>query len=68
MAVNKSRQFIKGFIIGFAVMISITILIIPGILWTMGIWPVWTLLSYFIIIPTISGAFVAWLDLIKEEF
>lgn len=59
---NKSRRFVKGFIIGFAVMISITILVIPGSLWFAGIWPTWTLLSYFITIPTVSGVFAAWLD------
>ena len=59
---NKRSLFIKGFTVGFAVMISMTILIIPGTLWMMGMWPAWTLLSYFITIPTISGAFAAWLD------
>lgn len=62
MAVNKSRRFVKGFIIGFAVMISIAILVIPGTLWMMGMWSAWTLLSYFITIPTVSGVFAAWLD------
>ena len=59
---NKSRRFIKGFIIGFAVMISMIILITPGTLWMMGMWPAWTLLSYFITIPTVSGVYAAWLD------
>ena len=60
---NKKRsQFIKGFIIGLAVMISIIVLIIPGTLWMMGVWSAWTLLSYFITVPTISGVFTAWLD------
>lgn len=59
---NKSSRFIRGFIIGLAVMISMVILIVPGTLWMMGVWPAWTLLSYFITIPTISGAFAAWLD------
>ena len=59
---NKSSRFIKGFIIGLAVMISITILIIPGTLWMMGMWPTWTMFSYFITIPTISGVFSAWLE------
>ena len=59
---NKSRQFIKGFITGFAVMISMTILVVPGSLWFAGIWPAWTLISYFITIPTISGVFAAWLN------
>ena len=59
---NKRSRFIKGFMIGLAVMISITVLIVPGSLWLEGIWPAWTLLSYFITIPTISGAFAAWLE------
>ena len=59
---NKRNQFIKGFMIGLAVMISIIALLIPGTLWMMGMWPAWTLLSYFITIPTISGLFAAWLD------
>ena len=59
---NKSSRFIKGFIIGLAVMISMVVLIIPGTLWIMGRGPAWTLISYFITIPTISGVFAAWLD------
>ena len=59
---NKSSRFIKGFIFGLAVMISMVVLIIPGTLWIMGMWPAWTLISYFITIPTISGVFAAWLD------
>ena len=59
---NKSSRFIKGFVIGLAVMISMVIVIIPGTLWMMGMWPAWTLLSYFITIPTISGVFAAWLE------
>lgn len=59
---NKRNRFIKGFLIGFAVMISIIVVIIPGTLWMTGIWPAWTLISYFITIPTISGMFAAWLE------
>ena len=59
---NKRSRFIKGFIIGLAVMISMVMLIIPGTLWMMGMWPAWTLISYFITIPTISGVFSAWLE------
>lgn len=59
---NKKSLFIKGFAVGFAVMISMAILIIPGILWMMGMWPAWTLISYFITIPTFSGVFAAWLN------
>lgn len=59
---NKRNRFIKGFMIGLAVMISIIALLIPGTLWTMGIWPAWTMISYFITIPTISGVFAAWLE------
>lgn len=59
---NKRNRFIKGFMIGFAVMISMIALLIPGTLWMMGMWPAWTLLSYFITIPTISGLFTAWLE------
>lgn len=59
---NKRNRFIKGFMIGFAVMISMIALLIPGTLWMMGVWPAWTLISYFITIPTISGVFAAWLE------
>ena len=62
MVVNKRSRFIRGFIIGLAVMISMVILIVPGTLWMIGIWPAWTMISYFITIPTISGVFAAWLD------
>jgi hypothetical protein len=48
--------------IGLAVMISMIVLLVPGTLWMMGMWPAWILLSYFITIPTISGVFAAWLD------
>lgn len=59
----KLKGFIKGFLVGFVVMIFFClILIIPGTLWMMGMWPAWTLISYFITIPTFSGVFAAWLN------
>ena len=59
---NKSRQFIKGFLVGFVVMIFFCLILIPGTLWMMGMWPAWTLISYFITIPTFSGVLTAWLN------
>lgn len=62
MVVNKRSRFIRGFIIGLAAMIFMVILIVPVTLWMMGIWPAWTMISYFITIPTISGACAASLN------
>ena len=59
---NKRSRFIKGFAVGFVVMVFFCLILIPGTLWMMGMWPTWTLVSYFITIPTFSGVFAAWLD------
>ena len=58
----KLKGFIKGFLVGFVFMIFFCLILIPGTLWMMGMWPAWTLISYFITIPTFSGVFVAWLN------
>ena len=58
----KLKWFIKGFLVGFVVMIFLCLILIPGIMWMMGMWPTWTLISYFITIPTFSGVFAAWLN------
>ena len=58
----KLKWFIKGFLVGFVVMVFFCLMIIPGTLWMMGMWPTWTLLSYFVTIPTFSGVFAAWLN------
>ena len=58
----KLKWFIKGFLVGFVVMVFFCLTLIPGTLWMMGMWPTWTLLSYFITLPTFSGVFAAWLN------
>ena len=58
----KLKRFIKGFLVGFVFMIFFCLILIPGTLWMMGMWPAWTLISYFITIPTFSGVFTAWLN------
>lgn len=58
----KLKWFIKGFLVGFVVLVFFCLMLIPGTLWLMGMWPTWTLASYFITIPTFSGVFAAWLN------
>jgi hypothetical protein len=58
----KLKWFINGFLVGFIVMIFLGAMLIPGTMWLMGKWPTWTLVSYFITIPTFSGVFAAWLN------